>query len=66
MENLEFGLKYAVSSYGFNELIATIAIPVRQILYGKRGGAYRVLFQIIGDVVFILHVRHAAMADVEP
>ncbi|MBI1745394.1 MAG: type II toxin-antitoxin system RelE/ParE family toxin [Acidobacteria bacterium] len=42
------------------------AIPVRQILYGKRGGAYRALFQIINEAVFILHVRHAARADVEP
>ena len=33
---------------------------VRQLLYGRRGGVYRVLF-IIGDrEVRVLHIRHSA------
>ena len=42
------------------------AIPVRQLLYGKRSRAYRVLFQVKGDTVYVLHVRHGAMANVSP
>ena len=40
--------------------------PVRQLLYGKRGGVYRILFQIQGNTVFILHVRHAAREWIAP
>ena len=34
--------------------------PVRQLLYGKRPHIYRVLFIVRRDVVYVLHVRHAA------
>ena len=33
---------------------------IRQMLYGKKRGMYRVLFEIHGDHVFILRVRHSA------
>jgi plasmid stabilization system protein ParE len=33
-------------------------VEIRQLIYGKRVGAYRILFTIIGDTVHILHVRH--------
>ena len=33
---------------------------VRQLLYGKRPGVYRILFTIHEDFVHILHIRHAA------
>jgi plasmid stabilization system protein ParE len=33
---------------------------VRQFLYGKRRGIYRILFTVRGDVVYVLHVRHGA------
>jgi plasmid stabilization system protein ParE len=35
---------------------------IRQLLYGRRSGIYRVLFQIhdAAQVVFVLHVRHGA------
>ena len=46
---------------------------VRVLLYGKRRGAYRVLFTIRGDTVHVLTVRHSAqrslaeeMAEDEP
>ena len=34
--------------------------PIRQLRYGKRGGAYRALFTIRGREVHVLHIRHAA------
>jgi len=33
---------------------------IRQLLYGRRRGVYRVLFVITGDEVRVLHIRHAA------
>jgi plasmid stabilization system protein ParE len=39
---------------------------IRQLLYGKRGGVYRVLFLIDGNAVYILHVRHAAREFLQP
>src|SRR4051794_378749 len=33
---------------------------VRQLLYGKKRNIYRVLFEIRGDIVYILRVRHGA------
>ena len=33
---------------------------IRQLLHGNRQHAYRILFTIRGDSVYILHVRHAA------
>ena len=32
---------------------------IRQLLYGKRGGVYRILFTISGETVSVLHIRHA-------
>ena len=33
---------------------------VRQLLHGKKGGVYRILFMFRDRTVFILHVRHGA------
>jgi plasmid stabilization system protein ParE len=33
---------------------------IRQLLYGKRQHAYRILYDIRGETVRILHVRHGA------
>ncbi len=38
---------------------------IRQLLYGKRIGCYRILFTIDGDTVYILHVRHGARKQLE-
>ncbi|NEO83495.1 MAG: type II toxin-antitoxin system RelE/ParE family toxin [Spirulina sp. SIO3F2] len=35
---------------------------VRQLLHGKRRSAYRILFVVRTDVVFILHVRSSRQA----
>ena len=39
---------------------------IRQLLYGKRGGVYRVLFVIGEKTVSILHVRHSAREFLQP
>jgi plasmid stabilization system protein ParE len=33
---------------------------IRQLVYGKRIGRYRILFTIVGNAVHVLHVRHGA------
>ena len=40
-------------------------IEIRQFLYGKRSGIYRILFFIQKDVVYISHIRHIARRIVE-
>ena len=39
---------------------------LRQLLHGKRHGVYRILFEIRGDTVYILRIRHSAQALLEP
>jgi plasmid stabilization system protein ParE len=39
---------------------------LRQLLHGKRRGVYRILFEVRGDTVHILRVRHSAQALLEP
>ncbi len=45
---------------------ASFKQEIRQLLYGKRSGVYRILFTIEGDLVTVLHVRHAARQFLEP
>ena len=33
---------------------------IRQLLYGRRRGVYRILFTIEDDIVSVLYVRHSA------
>jgi hypothetical protein len=39
---------------------------IRQLLYGKGRGRYRVLFTISGNTVSVLHIRHSAQDTVKP
>ena len=39
---------------------------LRQLLHGKRRGIYRILFEVRGDAVHILRVRHGVQALLEP
>jgi plasmid stabilization system protein ParE len=43
-----------------------LGIGLRQFLFGKRRGVYRVLFTIEGDTVNVLHIRHAAQRPLQP
>lgn len=36
------------------------AEEIRQLIYGRRHGRYRILFHAHGEIVDILHIRHAA------
>ena len=39
---------------------ADIGLDLRELLYGRRRGVYRILFLIEGQTVNVLRVRHAA------
>jgi plasmid stabilization system protein ParE len=41
------------------------SVEVRQLLYGRRSHVYRILFAIEGDVVQVLHIRHARRRPVK-
>jgi plasmid stabilization system protein ParE len=41
-------------------------VEIRQLLYGKRRGIYRILFTVVGNEVRVLHVRHGAQRLLEP
>jgi plasmid stabilization system protein ParE len=39
---------------------------LRQLLHGKRRGIYRILFEVRGDIVYVLRIRHSAQEILEP
>jgi plasmid stabilization system protein ParE len=39
---------------------------IRQLLQGKKRGVYRILFEVRGNTVIILRVRHSAQALLGP
>ena len=39
---------------------ANFKLPIRQLVYGKRSGKYRILFIVGLGKVHVLHVRHGA------
>ena len=42
-------------------------VEIRELLYGRRkGGKHRITFQVEGDTVFVLYVRHTARDELEP
>jgi plasmid stabilization system protein ParE len=61
------GLLQAIASLGRNPERCGLAPesyilnrPIRQLLYGKRQHKYRILFEIQGETVNIVHIRHGA------
>jgi len=41
---------------------ASLIEPIRELFYGHGNrGTYRILFVVLGNTVFVLHVRHGAM-----
>ena len=59
LENLPQRCSLAEESRAFD-------VEIRQLVYGKRVGAYRVLFTIANDAVHILHVRHGRRRRLRP
>jgi plasmid stabilization system protein ParE len=51
---------------GIADESADLDIEIRELLFGKRYGAYRILFQIEGRTVQILRVWHGARDRVSP
>jgi len=43
-----------------------LGVTLRQMLYGKHRGVYRLLFSIQNDVVTLHYVRHASRGPIEP
>ena len=39
---------------------------IRELIHGKRKNKYRIVFEILEDVVYVLHVRHGARDELEP
>jgi plasmid stabilization system protein ParE len=68
------GLEKAVASLRKNpgrhpvaeEESELLGLTIRQMLYGRRRGVYRILFSIEGDAVFLHYVRHSARGPIEP
>jgi plasmid stabilization system protein ParE len=44
----------------------SLGLPLRELLFGKRSGVYRILFTVEGESVNVLHVRHAARDWLRP
>ena len=41
--------------------------PIRELLYGKGNrGTYRILFVVLAEAVYVLHVRHGSMDELRP
>jgi len=39
---------------------------IRQLLYGKKRGTYRILFTVQEGVVHVLHIRHTSRPHLDP
>jgi plasmid stabilization system protein ParE len=42
-----------------------LGLPIRQMIYGKKPGTYRLLFSIEQDAVVIHYIRHSARGPIE-
>jgi plasmid stabilization system protein ParE len=46
---------------------ASFVEPIRELFYGHgNGGTYRILFVVLNNTVFVLHIRHGAMQSLKP
>jgi plasmid stabilization system protein ParE len=43
-----------------------LGMELRELIFGKRRGAYRIPFRIEGQAVIVLRVRHAAQDNLRP
>jgi plasmid stabilization system protein ParE len=64
---LHSGLLGAIRTLGNNpescplaDETADLGLDLRELLYGRRRGVYRILFTIEGQTVNVLRIRHAA------
>ena len=54
--------RHAVAEHESDQL----GITLRQLLYGRRPGVFRILFSVEGDTVTLHYVRHSAQGPIEP
>lgn len=60
LANLPERTPLAPEAPAFNE-------PIHELFYGRgQRGTYRILYTIIDDCVFVLHIRHGSMLPLEP
>ena len=46
---------------------ASFSEPIRELFYGHGNrGTYRILFAVLDNAVFVLHIRHGAMQPTNP
>lgn len=43
-----------------------LGVELRELLFGKRRGVYRILFTVDGEIVNIHHIRHASRDWLQP
>ena len=67
------GLRKAIESLETNPERCSLApesdafaVELRQLLYGRRRGVYRILFSMFGDTVRVHRVRHGSRGFLEP
>jgi len=59
-------LEQSPDRYPAADEAADVGMDLRELLYGRRRGVYRILFTIDGSVVHIHRVRHAAQDRLRP
>ncbi len=60
------GLEHMPARWASAREARFLPVPTRQLLYGKSPNVWRVIFVIDDNVVYVLHVRHAARARLKP
>jgi len=68
------GLRKAIAKLAEGPLRHPVALEeserfglvIRQSLYGRRRGVYRILFSVEADVISVLAIRHSAQGPVAP
>ena len=68
------GIRQRIKTLAFSPARAPLAFesaafrqPIRSLLYGSGNrGTYRILFAVIDECVFVLHVRHGSRLPLEP
>ena len=43
---------------------SSLGIEIREMHFGRRRGTYRILFQISGETVYFLRIRHGARDEI--
>jgi plasmid stabilization system protein ParE len=53
-------LKVLPTRFGLAAEAGAVGLELRELLYGKRTGTYRILYTVTGQTVRIMHVRRAS------